>query len=39
MQGKTGLILKYAAFSTLDMKRFRILEKARVEWGVEVFPL
>jgi hypothetical protein len=35
MQEKTGLILKYAAFSTLGMKRFRILEKALSGWGVE----
>ena len=30
MQGKKGLILKYAAFSTLAIKRRRILEKALV---------
>jgi len=33
MQGKTGLILKYAAFSNLDIKRRKILERAPIMEG------
>ena len=36
MQGKTGLILKYAAFSNLDIKRRKILERAHTGGHLEV---